>query len=85
MKDQDFVLINISLKRKPKGDSLWPDTARIASIYRKEVEMVRNLLGLSHEEYEAYVDAMSDIWAEDLKLYGPHKETDSIELANSVH
>ena len=30
---QDFVLINISLKRNPQGDSLWPDTARIASIY----------------------------------------------------
>lgn len=46
--------------------------------------MVENLLGLSHEEFKAYVDAMSDIWAEDLKLYGLHKETESIEIANSV-
>ncbi len=47
--------------------------------------MVRNLLGLSHEEYEAYVDAISDIWAEDLKLDRLHEETESIEMANSVH
>ena len=47
--------------------------------------MIRKLLGLSHEEYEAYVDAMSDIWAEDLKLYGIHEANESIEKANSVY
>lgn len=47
--------------------------------------MVENLLGLSHEDYQAYVDAMSDIWAEDLKLYGPREETESVMKANSVN
>ena len=33
--------------------------------------MVRHLLDLSDDEYQAYVAGMSDIWAEDQKLYGP--------------
>lgn len=41
---------------------------------------MNNTLGLSDEEYFAYVDAMSDIWEDEMKTDGPrhHVATDKV-------
>lgn len=44
--------------------------------------MVKDLLGLTKEEYQEYIESMSDVWAEDIKLYGSgdvHEALDTSE------
>lgn len=45
--------------------------------------MVRKPLGFTDEEYQEYIESMSDVWAEDIKLYGSGDVNEALDASEA--